>query len=290
MTAATSPILAQDVTRHARLWRSVAVILLLLAPTAQAGTIDPSDDLLAPALGFSAPATQRAGHGLSIGCVSVDPAGTARAPSSFDRPVCALAAPAPQNRDFFRVAHADVTMTLGYVDNAQPGAGLMRLLASFSHFLSAGPLAGWQLRADAQVTRPPMMGPSSVLDERVKLFLGTKPAGGWSLHFDAVAATQGAISPGLAPDRSLEVAADVSRIFIVPGWGQDHSIDLRLSQGDVKDRVAGTDAQASKATLGYSHNTSFGTIGADVSLVRFGPGDSANHSETRSEIKFSRPF
>jgi hypothetical protein len=237
------------------------------------------------------PANQHTGHGPSIGCVSVDPAGTARAPSSFDRPVCAVAAtPAPQNRDFFRVAHADLSMTLGYVDNAQPGSGLMRLLASFSHFLSVGPLAGWQFRADAQLARPPMMGPAGVLDERVKLFLGTKPAGGWSVHFDATAASQGALSPGLAPDRSFEVAADVSRIFIVPGWGQAHSIDLRLSQGDAKDRVAGTDAQASKATLGYSHNLSFGTIGADVSLVRFAPGDSANHSEARSEIKFSRPF
>lgn len=181
-------------------------------------------------------------------------------------------------------------MNLGYVETAEPDSGLMRLLMSFSHFLSSGPLAGWQFRADAQLGRSPILRSDSPLDERVKLFLGAKPLAGWNLHFDAIAVSHGTFDPGMAGERSFEVAADVSRIFIVPGWGQEHRFDLRLAQESAQDRVAGTDRQATRATFGYAHDFGFGSIGADLALTHFTPTDSYNRTEARTEIKFTRPF
>jgi hypothetical protein len=275
------------------LWRGT-LIALLLAGVAQAGMIDSYGDPSDLALGLGASTGYRPSRALGVGCVSVDPtrAASQHPLSSLDQPACALATtPAVENRDLFRVAHADLAMTLGYVGDAQPGSGLVRLLASFSHFLTAGPLAGWQFRANAQVARPPNLSADSQIDERVKLFLGAKPIEGWNLHFDAIATSRGSFTPGMAADRNLEVAADISRILIVPGWGQGHSIDLRLSEGSAQDRFATTAQQATRATLGYSHNLGLGSLGADLALAHFAPGEgAAAHTEARTEIKFYHPF
>jgi hypothetical protein len=267
--------------------------LLALAGAAQAGMIESRDDPSDWTAGLAAPSSQHPDRGTNARCVSIDPTRPSgqSLPSSIDRPACTLpATPALGNREFLRVSHADVSMALGYVDGAQPGSGLIRLLTSFSHFLSSGPLAGWQFRADAQLGRPPTVGPDSAFDERVKLFLGAKPIAGWNLHFDATATNQGAFSLDAGAARSLEVAADISRIFIVPGWGQAHSLDIRFAEENTEDRVAGTSEESKRATLGYSHNLGFGSIGADFALIRFSPGDNTTHIDARSEIKFSRPF
>jgi hypothetical protein len=267
--------------------------VLLLINGAWAGIIETRDDPSNLAIDLSAPTNPRTVPSLGAGCLSVDPTrpSPSRLPSSLDQPVCAMAsAPAPVNHELLRIARADVSMKLGYVETAEPGSGLMRLLMSFSHFLNSGPLAGWQFRADAQLGRPPVLGSDSLLDERVKLFLGAKPIDGWNLHFDAIAVSHGTLDPSMAGERSLEVAADVSRAFIIPGLGQEHRVNLRLAEQNTQDRVAGTDRQATRATFGYAHNLGFGTIGADLALTRFTPGDSSNRNEARTEIKFTRPF
>jgi len=277
-------------TALASFW-PVAALGLLLAGGALAGTTD-SADSTGSIVNLSAPAARRPPALLGTGCMSVDPAHVSQGQpllSNFDQPLCTQPkVSAPVNRELLRLSESDMSMKLGYVEATDQSLGLMRLLVSFSRFLNLGPLPGWQFRADAQLGRPLTLSTDNLLDERLKLFLGIKP-GGWNLHFDVIAINRGAFDPA-GGTRSLEFAADLSRNFSIAGWGAGHSLDLRLAQEKAQDPLAGSDAKTNRATLSYKHDVGFGTIGADVGLVHFSPAEIDRRTETRTEIKFSRPF
>lgn len=270
-----------------------AAISLPLALYAQAQTLESGSNQFGQGVKLISPEASPLPR-LVVDCVSVDPAkAQARpTPAGLDRPTCAsLAAPVAVqgNREIFKVAQADVSVSLGLTGSEQ-GFGLMRALASFSHFLNAGPFGGWQFRAEAQVARPPDLETAYLIDERVRLSLTPPQLGGWSLHLDAAAASQGGFDPAEAMARGLNLSADLSRGFLVPGMGQEHRLHLRLSEDRTQDRISGTDQQSAGASLGYTHSLGFGSVGSDLAVIRTQPVGAPAATTMRVEVKFARPF
>jgi hypothetical protein len=231
---------------------------------------------------------------LVVDCVSVEPAKMQARPaaSGLDRPTCAalsVPVPAQSNRDLLKVSRADVSVSLGLTGDEQ-GFGLMRALASFSHFLDAGPFGGWQFRAEAQLSRPPDLESAYLIDERVRLSLTPPQLAGWDLRFDAGASTQGGLDPSSAAARGLDLSGDLSHGFVVPGLGQEHRFHLRLAEDQTQDRVWGTDQRTTSASLGYTHTIRLGLIGTDLAVIRTQPAAAPAATSTRVEVKFARPF
>jgi hypothetical protein len=270
-----------------------AAVSIPLALYAQAQTFDTGTTPVGQGAKLASPPTAPLAR-LVVDCISVEPAKMqARpAPSSLDRPTCAsLTAPvsAQSNRDFFKVARSDVSVSLGLTGGEQ-GFGLMRALASFSHFLDAGPFGGWQFRAEAQVSRPPDLESAYLIDESVHFSLTPPQLAGWSLRFDAGAASQGGFDPASAAERGFDLSGDLARGFIVPGTGQEHRLHLRLTEDRTQDRVWGTDQRSTRASLGYTHAIRSGSIGTDLAVIRTQPTTAPAVTSTRVEVKFARPF
>ena len=269
------------------------VIGLALAPTVQAQPL--SNGAIAE------PATQLVSFPnsplprLVVDCVTIDPAKlrAGAVPSSLDRPSCAaLSAPVsvPRDRDLFKVAGAGLAMSVGLTGSDQ-GFGLLRALASFSHLLNVGPLGGWQFRAEAQLARPPDFEATYLVDEHVRVSLTPPAFGGWSLRFEAGGGTQGSFDPNNAMERGLNLSADLSRGFILPGLGRDeHRLHFRLAEDRTEDRVSGVDAQNTRAILGYSHSLGIGSLGSDLAVIRTQPDGAPAATSMRVEVKFARPF
>jgi hypothetical protein len=200
-----------------------------------------------------------------------------------------VSASAQSNHDLFKVARADVSVSLGLTGDEQ-GFGLMRALASFSHFLNAGPFGGWQFRAEAQLSRPPDLESAYLVDERVHLSLTPPQLAGWTLRFDAAAASQGGFDPASASERGFNLSGDLSRGFIVPGMGQEHRLHLQVTEDRTQDRAWGTDQLSARASLGYTHAIRLGSIGTDLAVIRTQPATAPAVTSTRVEVKFARPF
>ena len=232
---------------------------------------------------------------LVVDCVSVDPAKlrAGAVPTSLDRPSCAsLSAPVAvqRDRDLFKVARADLAMSVGLTGSDQ-GFGLLRALASFSHFLNVGPLGGWQFYAEAQLARPPDFEATYLVDEQVRLALTPPAFGGWSLRFDAGGGTQGSFDPNNAMERGLNLSADLSRGFVLPGLDRaEHRLHFRLAEDRTEDRISGVDAQNTRAILGYSHALGIGSLGSDLAVIRTQPEGAPAATSMRVEVKFARPF
>jgi hypothetical protein len=200
-----------------------------------------------------------------------------------------VSASAQSNHDLFKVARADISVSLGLTGDEQ-GFGLMRALASFSHFLNAGPFGGWQFRAEAQLSRPPDMESAYLVDERVRLSLTPPQLAGWSLRFDAGAASQGGLDPTSASERGFNLSGDLSRGFILPGMGQEHRLHLHVTEDRTQDRLWGTDQLSTRGSLGYTHAIRLGSIGTDLAVIRTQPVTAPAVTSTRVEVKFARPF
>jgi hypothetical protein len=270
-----------------------AALGLSLALYAQAQTRDSGTAAFGQSVNLASPATSPLPR-LVVDCVSVEPAKMQARPvsTSLDRPTCSsLSAPASaqSNRDLLKVARADVAVSLGLTGDEQ-GFGLMRALASFSHFLDAGPLGGWQFGAEAQLSRPPDLESAYLVDERVRLSLTPPQLAGWSLRFDAGAASQGGFDPSSATQRDLSLSGDLSHGFVVSSLGQEHRLHVRLSENRTQDRVWGTDQQTTRASLGYTHTIVLGSIGTDLAVIRTQPLTAPASTSTRVEVKFARPF
>jgi hypothetical protein len=270
-----------------------AVVFIPLALYAQAQTFETGTTTSGQAAKLASPPTSPLPR-LVVDCISVEPAKMQGRPmpSSLDRPACAsltASVPAQGNRDFFKVARADVSVSVGLTGGEQ-GFGLMRALASFSHFLDAGPFGGWQFRAEAQLSRPPDLESAYLVDERVRLSLTPPQLGGWSLRFDAGAASQGGFDPASASERGFNFSGDLSRGFVVQGMGQEHRLHLQVSEDRTQDRVWGTDQLSTRASLGYTHAIRLGSIGTDLAVIRAQPATAPAVTSTRVEVKFARPF
>ncbi len=196
---------------------------------------------------------------------------------------------AQNNRDFLNIARAGVSVSLGLTGDQQ-GFGLLRALASFSHFLDAGPLGGWQFRAEAQMTRPPDLESVYLVDERVHLSLVAPTVAGWNLRFDTDATAQGGLDPATATQRGVDASADVSRGFMLPGLGQEHRVHLRLTEDHTQTPLFATDQRSTRASLDYTHPIGLGSIGTDLAAIRTQTNGAPSATSTRIEVKFSRPF
>lgn len=232
---------------------------------------------------------------LVVDCVSVEPAKLRAnaALSSIDRPSCAAFSKpvSPQSdRDLFKVARADVAVSVGLTGSDQ-GFGLLRALASFSHFLNAGPLGGWRFYAEAQLARPPDFEAAYLVDEHFRFSVTPPALGGWALRLDAGGSAQGAFDPTDAMQRGLSLSGDLSRGFVLDGLGpEEHRLHFRLAEDRTEDRVSGVDAQNTRAIFGYSHALGIGSLGSDVSVIRTQPEGAPTTTSLRVEVKFARPF
>jgi hypothetical protein len=269
------------------------VLCLFRLPSAETQTLqhppapsDPSTALAAPA-GYPLPR-------LVVDCVVPDPAkirAQAAAPSA-DRPTCSTLSARiveQSDHDLLRLSRADVAVKLGLTGSEQ-GLGLMRALASISHFLNAGPFGGWQLHADAQVARPADLEAAYLVDEQVHLSLTPPSVAGWNLHFDAKSQAEGGLDPSNALERGLTFSADLSHSFILPGATTAHELHVRLDREEAQSRVNGTDQQSKRASFGYSHAFGLNSISSDLAVIRTQPAGANATTSMRVEVKFARPF
>ena len=266
---------------------------LLPFPAAETQTLqhglvsaDPSVDLAAPDR-YPLPR-------LVVDCVVPDPAKirAQAATPNVDHPTCSTLSPhivEQSDHDLFKLSHADVAVKLGLTGGEQ-GLGLMRALASVSHFLNAGPLGGWQLHADAQIARPADLEAAYLVDEQVHLSVTPPFFAGWNLHFDAKSQAEGGLDQNNALERGLTFSADLSHSFMLPGATTGHELHLRLDQEKAQSRISGTDQQSKRASFGYSHVFGLSSVSSDLAVIRTQPLGADATTSMRVEIKFARPF
>lgn len=294
MAAARREKLRWDVQRGLRMarvlswvaWIGVVIVLCSIgAELAFAADLLPNSSL-----DLSPQSPSSSTRPVAIGCAQADPAsvpGKSAAPV-LDRPLCATLT-VPASRDLLRLTRSDVAVSLGVVGGDQQSFGLMRALASFSHLLDLGPFAGWVVHGEAQVTGQPLLGGTPPVAERAIFSASPQSFAAWGLRFDAGVALSGVFDP-LVAARTFDVAANASRHFVVPGWTGDHQVNLRLAHDNVTSTMSGAETQTMRATFGYAHSLSLGSIGADFAYERSTAPDTPIQDSSVMTIKFARPF
>jgi hypothetical protein len=270
--------------------------LACLPAMAMAGGADAASPITATqadaGMNFTVPpgGRSRPSYGIGSGCLGVDAVSGAdpAAPRRWGQFACAAAAPSAPHE--LKIDRGEASWRLGIVGTDEHNISEIRSAFSLEHFLTLGPLGGWQLHGDVWVGHPTIAGSALPIDERTHVSMSRGLPLGCNLRFAASATAQGALDPGVATEQSSEIAAELSRNFRFAAPGVDHRVTLKMAEQSAISRLFGIDQRTTLASLAYGHVLTAGSLAATVTFTRLEPVGGPSQDAARAEVKFSRSF